>query len=73
MAINTADDTVIAKVSTIEGIGKIPFFVEKGKSVAAQVQIRARTRTQLKNIYITERQYYVRIKNKEMTKIKNLE
>jgi antitoxin component YwqK of YwqJK toxin-antitoxin module len=63
MAINAAGDTVIAKVATTEGIGEIPFFVEKGKSVAAQVQIRARTRTRLKNIYIAERQYYVKISN----------
>jgi hypothetical protein len=63
MTINAAGDTVIAKVNTNEGIGEIPFLVEKGKSVAAQVQIRARTRTKLKNIYITERQYYVKIIN----------
>jgi antitoxin component YwqK of YwqJK toxin-antitoxin module len=61
--INAAGDTVMAKVSAKEGIGEIPFFVEKGKSVAAQVQIRAKTRTSLKNIYVAERQYYVKIKN----------
>jgi hypothetical protein len=60
---NTSGDTLMADVPVREGIGEIPFFVEKGKSVAAQIQIRAKTRTQLKNIYITERQYYVRIKN----------
>jgi antitoxin component YwqK of YwqJK toxin-antitoxin module len=60
---NVPGDTVIAKVNTIDGTGEIPFFVEKGQSVAAQVQLRARIRTRLKNIYIAERQYYVKIKN----------
>jgi antitoxin component YwqK of YwqJK toxin-antitoxin module len=63
MMINGTGDTVMAKVATKEGIGEIPFFAEKGTTVAAQIQVRAKTRTRLKNIYIAERQYYVKIKN----------
>ena len=63
MVISANGDTIMADVPAQEGIGEIPFFVEKGKSVVAQVHIQAKTRTRLKNIYITERQYFVRIKN----------
>jgi hypothetical protein len=63
VVVSATGDTVLAAVDTREGIGEIPFFVDKGKSVAAQIQIKAKTRTRLKNIFITERQYYVKIKN----------
>jgi hypothetical protein len=61
--VSATGDTILADVSSLEGIGEIPFAVNKGQTVAAQVQIKAKTRTRLKNIYITERQYYVKIKN----------
>lgn len=63
MVISANADTVMADVSTRDGTGEIPFFVDKGKSVVAQVHIKAKIRTKLKNIYITEGQYLVRIKN----------
>jgi len=61
--INSNGDTIMAKVPTSEGIGEIPFYVDKGKTVVAQIYIQAKTRTRLKNIYITENQYLVKIKN----------
>ncbi len=61
--VSATGDTILGDISTLDGIGEIPFIVNKGQSVAAQVQIKAKTRTPLKNIYITERQYYVKIKN----------
>jgi hypothetical protein len=61
--ISSNGDTTMAKVPTYEGIGEIPFYVDRGKTVIAQIYIQAKTRTRLKNIYITENQYLVKIKN----------
>lgn len=63
MVISASGDTIMADVPSQEGIGEIPFSVEKGKTVVARVHIQAKTRTRLKNIYITDEQYFVRIKN----------
>jgi hypothetical protein len=61
--VSATGDTILADIFTLDGVGEIPFIVNKDQSVAAQVQIKAKTRTRLKNIYITERQYYVKINN----------
>ena len=63
LTVNSMGDTVMADVLTREGIGEIPFFVGKGQTVTVQAQIRAKTRTRLKNIYITDRKYYSKIRN----------
>jgi hypothetical protein len=63
IVITASGDTILATVPTQNGIGEIPFFADKGKTVVAQVRIKAKTRTRLKNIYITEGQYLVRINN----------
>ena len=62
--ISSAGDTTLAKVPTMDGIGEIPFYVDKGKTVIVQLYVQAKIRTHLKNIYITENQYLVKIKNK---------
>jgi len=61
--INSAGDTTLAKVPAVDGIGELPFYVDKSKTVIVQIYIQAKTRTRLKNIYITERQYLVKITN----------
>jgi hypothetical protein len=63
MMVNASGDTVIADVPAREGIGELPFMVGKGQTAAIQVLIRAKIRTRLKNIYITDRQYYGKIRN----------
>lgn len=63
VVISATGDTILATVPTQDGIGEIPFFAERGKTVVAQVTIKAKTRTRLKNIYITEGQYMVKVRN----------
>lgn len=60
---SSSGDTTLAKVPTTDGVGEIPFYVEKGKTVMAQIYVQAKVRTRLKNIYLTENQYLVKIKN----------
>lgn len=62
--ISSNGDTTMAKVPTREGIGEVPFFVDKGKTVMAQICVQAKVRTRLKNIYLTENQFLVKITNK---------
>lgn len=62
--ISSTGDTTLAKVPTTNGIGEIPFFVDKGKTVTAQIYIQAKVRTRLKNVYLTENQYLMKIINK---------
>jgi hypothetical protein len=62
--ISSIGDTTMNKIPTTDGIGEIPFFVDKGKTVTAQIHIRAKVRTRLKNIYLTEYQYFAKITNK---------
>jgi hypothetical protein len=62
--ISSAGDTTLAKVPTTDGVGEIPFFVDKGKTVVAQIYVQAKVRTRLKNVYLTENQYLMKITNR---------
>jgi hypothetical protein len=61
--ISNAGDTLMAAVPITDGIGEITFFVEKGGSTDADITIVAKTKTRLRNNYVTDSTYHVRIVN----------
>jgi len=61
--ISTAGDTMIATVPNTNGIGEITFFVERGGSTQADINIVAKSKTRLRNNYITDSIYHVKIAN----------
>lgn len=61
--ISNTGDTMMAIVPTTNGIGEITFFVEKGGSTQANISIVAKSKTRLRNNYVTDSTYHVKIVN----------
>ena len=64
LVISKDGDTITAPVPTRDGIGEIPFFVNKGGSTSAVIHISAVTKTKLNNRYVTSSDYKVNIHNR---------
>lgn len=61
--ISSTDDTLMAEVPTKDGIGEFTFFISKGELVETDLTIVAKTKTRLRNNYIIEGVYHVKIQN----------
>jgi len=61
--IASAGDTLLAAVPTKDGVGEFTFFIAKGTSTEADITIIAKTKTRLRNNYILEGVYHVKIDN----------
>ncbi|MBL7113071.1 MAG: toxin-antitoxin system YwqK family antitoxin [Bacteroidales bacterium] len=63
LVISESGDTITAPVPTRDGVGEIPFFVNKGGYTSATIHVSAVTKTKLNNRYVTSGVYEVKIRN----------
>ena len=63
LVISNSGDTITAPVPTKDGVGEIPFFVNKGGSTSTVIHITAVTKTKFNNRYITSGEYNLKITN----------
>lgn len=61
--ISSEGDTLMAAVPTTDGVGEFTFFISKGESIETDITIIAKTKTRLRNNYIIEGDYHVKIQN----------